>query len=152
MVASTGDTDLRRLTDGELDARRVEMHKYAPNEADAMGRQEILAEVRRREARVTNAAEVEVPGAQRALREVAERWESALSALAAATSELRVAISARSDLRRKAFGEEPRSGIDEDRAFGRACAVLANGLRPTMWADPNRGRFLERTVAELLGL
>jgi hypothetical protein len=147
-MAPTIDTEgLRELSDAELDRRRTALHALSASEADAAGRQAILAEIR--DARVRDAAELEVPDAERRLRAASAAWEGELERLRGLTVELRQAIAVRSEVRSRAYGDPPRWGTDQERAFSRACAVVAHALgRPAMADDPMR--YLERGLTELL--
>jgi hypothetical protein len=158
MVASTHDVDvsepteeeLRGLTASELEARRVALLHFDGDGADARGRQEVLAEIRRREAGARSAAELDVPDAERTVRDAVEAWEAALATLRAATVELRHAIANRSDVRARAFGEPPRWARDQDAALARTQAVVSGALRPGMWSDPRATFYRTHSLGELL--
>lgn len=128
----TTTEDLAKLTTAELESRRVEMLRLSASEADAAGRQAVLAEIRRRESAGSAEAAAQLPEVEKRLQVARARWTKTLDAHLDATRDLAGVIGERSNVRGRARGEPPSWGHEQRRLLDEATSAIANAIRPGM--------------------
>jgi hypothetical protein len=146
MVSKT--ESLRRLTDAELDTRRSSYHRYSPSELEDHRSEfdAVMAEIHRREAQASAAAAAQVPEAEQDVLAAAVIHEATLASAVLTREQLLDAVARRSEVRRRAFGELPRSWEDRERLASRERAVLGHE------GDLTSAHYRATRLEQLLGM